>query len=147
MEIIVQCANYTHYYSGLYYPPAVGTLGAVSQMQTARLMVYGLLCFAALSLALSNLAQWLFSRDRFSRWMGLMSLFFALRVCYPFLRALGVPSIRPLYALEDVCGNLVLLSALLLAGELCGAAGQRFHSRRRCPSGRASAPPPSCFRF
>ena len=135
VEIIVQCANYTHYYSGLYYPPAVGTLGAVSQMQTARLMVYGLLCFAALSLALSNLAQWLFSRDRFSRWMGLMSLFFALRVCYPFLRALGAPSVRPLYALEDVCGNLVLLCALLLAGELCGAAGQRFHSRAAVPIG------------
>ena len=135
VEIIVQCANYTHYYSGLYYPPAVGTLGAVSQMQTARLMVYGLLCFAALSLALSNLAQWLFSRDRFSRWMGLMSLFFALRVCYPFLRALGAPSVRLLYALEDVCGNLVLLSALLLAGELCGAAGQRFHSRAAVPIG------------
>mgnify|MGYP000514960688 CR=1 FL=1 len=57
-EIIVQCANYTHYYSGMYYPPAVGTPGAIARLITARLLIYGLLCFSPLAVALSNLALW-----------------------------------------------------------------------------------------
>ena len=126
-EIIVQCANYTHYYSGMYYPPAVGTPGAIARLITARLLIYGLLCFSPLAVALSNLALWAIRRDKLTRWMGLLCLSFSARVCYPFLRALGVPAIRPLYAVEDLCGTLVLLCAVLLAGELSGAVGRWFH--------------------
>ena len=53
-EIIIQCANYTHYYSGMYYPPAVGTPGSIARLISARLTVYGLLCFASLAAALSS---------------------------------------------------------------------------------------------
>lgn len=93
-EIIIQVANYTHYYSGVYYPPAVGTSGAILRMVTARLAVYGVLCFASLALALFYLAQWLWGRDRLMRWAGFLCLAFSLRMCYPFLRSLGVPSVR-----------------------------------------------------
>lgn len=133
-ELIIQCANYTHYYSGLYYPPAVGTPAAISQMLTARMMVYGLLCFGSLAVALSNLALWLFDRDKQNRRLGLLCLAFALRVSYPFLRALGVPPVRTLYALEDFCGAVVLLLAILLAGELSGGAVRRYHRKLAYPA-------------
>lgn len=133
-EIIIQCANYTHYYSGMYYPPAVGSLGAISRMLTIRQIVYGFLCFTALAISLFHLLQWLLGRDKLARWMGGLSLFFALRVSYPFIRALGIPSIRPLYALEDVCGNAVVLCAILLAGELSGCAGRKYHRRGAVPA-------------
>ena len=42
-EIIIQCVNYTHYYSGMYYSPAVGTPGAIFRMAALRFAVYGLL--------------------------------------------------------------------------------------------------------
>lgn len=134
LELIVQCANYTHYYSGLYYPPAIGSPGAISRMLTLRLMIYGLLCFAPLAVALSNLVQWLLGRDKPTRQMGILSLAFSIQVCYPFLRALGVPMIRPLYALEDVCGAVVLLCCILLAGTLSGLEGRRFHRRFAVPA-------------
>lgn len=133
-EIVIQCANYTHYYSGLYYPPAVGTPVAISQMLTARMMVYGLLCFGSLVVALSNLALWLFERDKQNRRLGLLCLAFALRVSYPFLRALGAPLVRPLYALEDFCGAAVLLLAILLAGELSGGAVRAYHRKLAYPA-------------
>ncbi len=133
-EIVIQCANYTHYYSGLYYPPAVGTPAAISQMLTARMMIYGLLCFGSLAVALSNLALWLFDRDKQNRRLGLLCLAFALRVSYPFLRALGVPLVRPLYALEDFCGAAVLLLAILLAGELSGGAVRAYHRKLAYPA-------------
>lgn len=128
-EIIVQCANYTHYYSGMYYPPAVGTAQNINRMLVIRLAVYGLLCFSALTLALVYLVQWALGRDACMRRMGLLSLAYAVRICYPFLRALGLPAVRLLYALEDVTANLVLLCALLLAGELSGAVTRWYHRR------------------
>lgn len=128
-EILIQCANYTHYYSGLYYPPAIGTPGAISRLLVARMAVYGFLSFTALAIALSNLALWLRSRDPLARWMGLLCFAFALRMCYPFVRALGLPLIRPLYALEDFCGSAVLLCAILLAEELSAGKSRRKHWR------------------
>lgn len=133
-EIIIQCANYTHYYSGMYYPPAVGTPSAISRMVISRMMVYGLLCFGSLAVALTNLALWLFDRDKQNRRLGLLCLAFAARVNYPFLRALGVPPVRPLYALEDFCGAAVLLLAILMAGELSGGAVRRYHRKLAYPA-------------
>lgn len=132
-EIIIQCANYTHYYSGMYYPPAVGSSGALFRMLAARLAVYGFLCFSALAITLTNLVQWLLGQDKLASRMGFLSLAFAVRVSYPFFRALGVPLVRPLYALEDLCGNIVLLCAILAAGELSGAAVRRYHRRGAVP--------------
>lgn len=134
-EIIIQCANYTHYYSGLYYPPAIGSLEAVTGMLVLRLVVYGFLCFSALAVALFHLVQWLPGRDRLTRQMGVLGLAFALRVLYPFVRALGIPSVRPLYALEDLSGNVVLLCAILLAGALSGCAQRRYHRCAAVPMG------------
>ena len=133
-EIIIQCANYTHYYSGLYYPPAVGTLKGVWGMVAVRMMVYGVLCLLPPFVGLSPLGQWLMSRDRLKGWMGLLSLAFALRVAYPFYRMLGAPNVRVLYALEDVCGNLVLLGGIVLAGKLCGMENSSFHRRGALPA-------------
>lgn len=136
-EIVIQCANYTHYYSGMYYPPAVGTPAAISRMTTTRIMVYGVLCFGSLAIALSNLALWLFGREKLNRRLGLLCLCFAVRVCYPFMRGLGVPSVRPLYALEDFCGAAVLLLAILLAGELSGYAVRKAHRKFAVPAAAA----------
>lgn len=129
VEIIVQCANYSHYYSGMYYAGAVGTMQSMVQMLTIRSAIYGFLCFSALTLALLYLGQWICARDRRLRWMGFLSLAYALRVCYPFLRLLGVPTVRLLYGLEDVCGNVVLLCTLLLAGDLAGAVSRWYHRK------------------
>lgn len=136
-EIVIQCANYTHYYSGMYYPPAVGTPIVISRMITARMMVYGLFCFGSLAIALSNLALWLSGREKLNRRLGLLCFFFAVRVCYPFLRGLGASSIRPLYALEDFCGSAVLLLAILLAGELGGCAVRKYHRQFAVPAATA----------
>lgn len=133
-EIIIQCANYTHYYSGMYYPPAVGTPAAIFRMFTLRLGIYGLLCFTSLAVALFHLIQWLPGKEKLTRQMGVLSLAYALRISYPFIRTLGVPSIRPLYALEDVCGNVVLLCAILMAGKLSGAENRRCHQRVAVPA-------------
>ncbi len=134
IEIVIQCANYSHYYSGMYYPPAIGTLSAVLKMMILQLVVYGLLCFVSLSVALSYLIQHLLSRDQLMGWAGLLSLAFSLRVSYPFFRALGISWIKALHAVEDVGGNVVLLCAIILAGKLCGMEQHRFHRKVAIPA-------------
>lgn len=136
-ELIIQCANYSHYYSGLYYPPAVGTAQCITQMLIFRLLIYGLLCFSSLTLALVYLFQWALGRDARMRWMGLLSFCYALRISYPFFRALGLPSVRLLYALEDLCAGLVLLCAVLLAGELTSLKARWVHRRVAVPAAAA----------
>lgn len=117
-EIVIQSVNQTHYYSGMYYPPAIGTPQAIAQMVICRMVVYGFLCFTSFAIAVSQFALWLRNKEVLARSLGLLCLCFALRMAYPFVRALGVPSVRPLYALEDLCANLVLLCALVLMGAL-----------------------------
>lgn len=133
-EIIIQCANYTHYYSGLYYPPAVGSPRAIQRMLTTRLLVYALLGFSALTLALTNLSQWFLGRDPLSRWMGRLSLAFALALVCQFCLLLGVPLSRPFYALSDVAGSMVVLCAMVIAGEQSGAVTRWYHRHLAIPA-------------
>lgn len=121
-EVVVQTANFTHYASGLIYPPVVSLPAAVGRYVALRMALYGLLCFASLAVALFSVTVWLRpqNRDPLYLWFGVLCLGFALRVCYPFFRAAGVPLIRPLYALEDLGAFLVLYCAARMVCRLGG---------------------------
>ena len=132
-EILIQCANYTHYYGGLYYPPAVGTPRAILRMVSLRLLVYGAACFGTLTLGLFHLVLWLRRRGRPERLLGVLCLACAGRLCHPFLHSLGVPAVRLTYALEDACGGVMLLCTVLLAGLITGMETRRFHRSGAVP--------------
>lgn len=122
-EVIVQTANYTHYYSGITYPPIMGTALAIHRHSFIRAGFYGLLCFSSLTLALFSIAVWMGNRrqgDRLYLWFGLLSLSFALRVIYPFVRAAGIPVIRPLYAAEDTAFLMGIWCTIKIVLCLCG---------------------------
>lgn len=105
VEIVIQTANYTHYYSGVTYPPVFGTSQAIHLHSFYRTLFYGFLCFFSLSLVLFSVCVWLGCREkeggRISLWFGLLALSFAVRISYPFFRTAGFSQLRLLYALED----------------------------------------------
>lgn len=68
-------------------PARCGTPGSIVRLIAARFIIYGLLCFASLPPALSNLALWVLDRDKLTRLMGLLCTTYALRIAYPFVRA------------------------------------------------------------
>lgn len=103
-------------------------------MLAVRLLVYALLGFSALILALSNLNQWIAGHDPLSRWMGRLCFAYVLALVYQFCLLLGVPLTRPLYALSDVGGWLALLCAIVIAGEQSGAATRWYHRRLAIPA-------------
>lgn len=122
-EIIVNVANYSHYYSGMYYPPALGSLWAVTDMVWTRLIFYGLICFTSLGFAVFSFSVWASSRsksDRMYLCFGLLAAFFCAYSAYPFYRWIGLPSVAGLYAFEDLCFNASLSLCVIICASVSG---------------------------
>lgn len=103
-ELIIQTANYSHYYGGIWYAPIIGDADSVSHLIASRMLIYGMLFFSSLTLSLFCIVLWRRKENGVKTstfYFGLLSLSFALRICYPFLRLFGVPLVRTLYAIED----------------------------------------------
>ena len=118
-ELIIQTANYSHYYGGIWYPPAVGSADGIAQLIGTRLIIYGFLAFTSIALSVFCLSNWLGQkkRDSITFYFGTLCLSFGVRVCYPFIRFIGVGVIRPFYALEDL-GALIGIYCTLCISSL-----------------------------
>lgn len=103
-ELVIQTANYSHYYGGIWYVPVIGDADSIHHIAAARMLLYGGICAATVTLALFCMAYWKRRKsaaDAVTFYFGMISLTFALRICYPFFRLFGLPSVRILYAVED----------------------------------------------
>lgn len=103
-ELMIQTANYSHYYGGIWYAPVIGDADSVSHLIASRILIYGLLFFSSLTLSLFCIVLW-GRKENGSKaaifYFGMLSLSFAVRICYPFIRLFCVPYVRTLYAIED----------------------------------------------
>lgn len=122
-ELLIQTANYTHYYSGVTYPPAVGTGEAVSRLIAVRMLFYGFLAFTSLALALFAAVIWFGTRKTGASgenfWLGILGLSFSLRVCYPFIHMLGSSGQSAAYVLENTMAALGLFCIVRTVSLLC----------------------------
>ena len=126
-ELIIQTANFSHYYGGIWYPPVIGDSDSINHLIASRILLYGLLFFSTLTLALFCIVLWRRGKTNsysVEFYFGMLSLCFALRICYPFLRLFGIPLVRTLYALEDVCALAgiyfsVQIAFLLILPDTC----------------------------
>lgn len=116
-ELIIQISNYSHYYGGLWYPPAIGDPDSISHLIAYRMLFYGLLFFSSLTLSLFCLVFLKKNKLKQPAFFdfGMLCLTFCLRICYPFIRLAGIPLVRSLYALEDVMALAGLFFALQIA--------------------------------
>lgn len=126
-ELIVQTENRSHYYSGMTYPPALGSPQAVAELTAGRTALYALMTFSTLAFALFSLATWLVGarEDRLSLWLTGLALSFALRISYPLRLLHGVRRVSLVYALEDMAAMAGIWCALGLVLEL-GHLDRRF---------------------
>lgn len=122
-EILIQTANYSHYYSGVTYPPAIGSSEAVSRLITIRMLFYGLLVFTSLALALFAAVIWFGTRKGRASgenfWLGILGLSFSLRLCYPFIHMLGISGGNPAYVLENTMASLGLFCIACTVSLIC----------------------------
>lgn len=122
-DILIQTTNYSHYYSGITYPPAIGSSEAISRLITIRMLFYGFLIFTSLALTLYAAVVWYGTRrGRTSRenfWLGILGLSFSLRICYPFIHMLGIHDGNISYILEATMTTFSLFCIVHTVSLIC----------------------------
>jgi signal transduction histidine kinase len=96
MEILVAVTDYSHFYSGMVYPPAFGEPGAVTRLLNTRMNLRAVADAVALCVGLLYLCLWLLTgkenTKRRSRSLPLyyaaMCLCFVLYTCYPVVKTM-----------------------------------------------------------
>lgn len=122
-EIIIQTMNYTHYYTGLTYPPAIGSCEAIQHLILTRMLYYGFLVVSSFTLSIFSSVIWLgFKNNTATKqnlWLGVLAFIFSLRLCYPFVHIFGLPFNKLLYCLEDTLTALGFFCILQIIVTLC----------------------------
>lgn len=122
-EILIQTANYSHYYSGMTYPPAIGSSQAINRLVSIRMLFYGFLVFTSLALALFAAVIWCGTRKNRTSgedfWLGILGLSFSIEVCYPFIHMLGISFGNAAYVLENTMAALGLFCIVRTVSLIC----------------------------
>lgn len=127
-ELMITAANYTHYYSGVTYPPLFGSMDAVESLVTHQLILYGFLCFFTLGAAIISLTVWVTHKEKYLYLLyGLMSVCFAVYISYPLTRFVGIRQVRFFYALEDISFYGMILCIVLTTQLLTGVMRGKLH--------------------
>lgn len=129
IELIIQVSNYSHYYSGIFYPPILATPKVLGKTLAVRAAFYSILSFFTLGIATLSVAFWFFSPRTNLRGLllGLIALFFACHTAYPFVHYIGGSNPIWTYVLEDVAFFLVMLCTVLLTQFILGNTSSKFH--------------------
>lgn len=109
-EIVIQMANYTSYLGGMGDLPVIGTVQAIYRMQLIKAVIYGLMFFSSLTVAIFSIAVWLrMIHDRLYRYFGIMTLCFAVSVVYPLWGWLGISNITAGVMIQNLSAFTVML--------------------------------------
>lgn len=114
IEILFAVTDFSHFYSGIVYPPAFGGPDAVATLLNTRLVLRSLLAAFALAIGLVALLTGLVShKSPLAMLYGALCLCFVGYTSYPILRTLfvGAPG---LYTLEMTAFCAMLAAVMLL---------------------------------
>lgn len=126
VEIVIEASNYSHYYSGVVYPPIIGRTDTVTLLIICRLVFYAFLCFFTLGCAVVSFTVW-FRRqtDTLYAAYGLLCLCFSVHICYPLIHWLGINLGELSYVIEDTAYFAVLVCMTALTYRLAGSVWNR----------------------
>lgn len=127
IKIVVE--NHSHYYSGLTYPPALGTVSQINHLFFTKTLLYSALCFSTFTLALFSMAIWK-KREKNCLFLhfGLLCLGFALHLFPKLFLNLGLTG-SIIHVIEDVSWLFVLGEALHLSALCIGLPNLKCYSK------------------
>lgn len=132
-ELRLNVENYTHYHSGMTYPPALGTPEIINRMFSARDLFYATLILCSLTLAVFSGVLWLTRERGIFLPFGMLCLFFAVSCLHPFIWQWGLSG-RLWYVVEGIARLAVLACTCLLCSEIAGFTGKLWYRRGVCPA-------------
>ena len=120
--LTVETSSWLGYYSGMYFPPALGTVETLARLSDVRSFSYAFAFLIPISLAVFTLFLWR-TGGSLSRWFGLLCVFYALYMFRYFVFLFSMPAAQywPLVqnlALYGLCFCVVRITAL--------ASGERY---------------------
>ncbi|MCL2605462.1 MAG: GHKL domain-containing protein [Defluviitaleaceae bacterium] len=131
MEIILAVSNFSHFYSGLFYPPAFGVSEAVSRILNTRMALRLIVNTLALLLGLLYLGVWLLTLREKEKpgisplyYTGL-SVCYVLYTCYPIVKTL-FPGGMAWYTVENAAYCAMFLFIMLISRGLTEASKKWF---------------------
>lgn len=119
VTILLAVSDYSHFYSGIVYPPALGTPETIASLQKMRLGIsVSILTFGLLIAVLS-----LYFGIRMKNKNALLFFLLCISMCifssYYIIHTVFAFGIFPIYAIELASGYLLIFLTVLLHNRLC----------------------------
>ena len=119
ITVLIAVTDYSHFYSGLNYPPAFGTPLAVNTLRGVRLGISLTFVILALLTGLLSLYMGIRIKQKNALIFSLLCLSMCFFTSYPLVHCFPLP-IFPFYALELTGGYIVTLLVIILHNRICG---------------------------
>ncbi len=120
--LTVQTESSGGYYSGMYFPPALGRPELLSQMQNRQSFAYALALLTPLVLAVFTLALWRRTSDPPAFWFGLLCCCYALYIAHYFVYLFGLPFLPHWNFVEGIA----LYGLIFCVAQLAALAAELF---------------------
>lgn len=119
--LLLAVTDYSHFYSGLVYPPVLGVFSKVNTLHNVRLGFTLVASTGGLLFALFSFYFGIRMRNRSSLLLGLLCLLMCLTPLFPVMHTLWELPVLPWYALELCCIYGMMLLVILLHNRICDA--------------------------
>lgn len=134
-EIVIQCRNYSHYITGIYYPPILASIETIQELLIKHFIFNVFICFTSTTLTLYCFILWYPKRKEkkyaVTRDLGIMALAFSYYITYTFKNAIGIKWITLHYTLkttsEMICIWMMISILLTLANKQKSKLGKSVH--------------------
>ena len=118
-DILLSVSDYSHFYSGLVYPPAFGTFSNVESLHHIRLAFTLIACTIGLLFSLFYVYFGLHLKQNTPLLFAALCFFMFITPLFPVIHCLWELSIFPWYAIELLCIYLMMLLVIILHNRLC----------------------------
>lgn len=119
ITIMIAVSNYSHFYSGMVYPPAFGTPVGLNYTRAIHLGVNLIAITSMLIVALLSLYFGIVQKQKNNLLYTLLCFASISFISYPIVHSIFVTNIFPWYTLEVLSGYLVMLLVVILHNRFC----------------------------
>lgn len=119
VDLLLAVSDYSHYYSGMVYPPVFGIPDTVTQLHDFRQSVSLIAAALGLILMVTTLYLGIMLRKDNAILFALLSFALCLTIIFPYLHVLFELSLYPWYMLELLSIYLMPLLVVILHNRIC----------------------------
>lgn len=122
------------YYSGMYFPGAIGSDTVISKMIGIQSAVYGIALLIPILLAVFCFSLWFRTNTPVKLHLALFCISFAASISYYFLQILDMPLVKHRFFISDLATYSMFYFAMILLAEASGLKSKIYKTYLLCIS-------------